>query len=643
MIWLRRGLTAPLGLLLLVSLALALVVLQANDTLLSPSYYKKELRKANVYEFALVDVTTALLDEARRLSLEDLPDSMERNLLVTLDLSTAEIVSSINRALPPEWVQAQVEEALEDLGSYITGERDTFEIRIQAGEQVPTAVSEVKALLRKANAYNLLFDELVTPEVRDAMAGELPLGLEIESARVVESVRRVVAPEWVRAQVESALDVVTPYVVGESDTFEINVHLADRVDIALEEIKGLLRETNAYDLLYNEVIEPEITGVLGLVIQLPFGLTVTNGEVVSALRQAAPPEWVQEQAERVISEAGPYLTGESSSLAVDVSLADNKRQARAVIEEIVEEKLRAALDVLTVCTEDSLQPGPVPGSTTLPDCIPADLGSDEIIQALSAEVTELIDSLIIGLIPNNVRFTDANLRQALILAGAQDNVDLLDDIRDVVADGWTYSYVDLRADVRGLFDDPIDGDRAVDALDDIRGFLRGDSLYDEQKLRADILDGDDDVRDFDRLRTNADRARTFKLIVYLPALVLLLAIGLLGGRRWSHRIAWASAFLAVAAGVTYALTGPVYDSVGSPRVDDAWDEILEEIDFDDDFGNTERLVVQKALEIADSVADGFASGIASKSMVLLIIGLLALGVSARWDSIARLAGRAEPP
>ena len=206
MIWLRRGLTAPLGLLLLASLALALIVLQANATLLNPSYYKKELRKANVYEFALVDVATALLDEARRLSLEDLPDSMERNLLVTLDLSTAEIVSSINRALPPEWVQAQVEQALEDLGSYITGERDTFEIRIQAGEQVPTAVSEVKTLLRKANAYNLLFDELVTPEVRDAMAGELPLGLEIESARVVDSVRRVVAPEWVRAQVESALD-----------------------------------------------------------------------------------------------------------------------------------------------------------------------------------------------------------------------------------------------------------------------------------------------------------------------------------------------------------------------------------------------------------------------------------------------------
>ena len=362
---------------------------------------------------------------------------------------------------------------------------------------------------------------------------------------------------------------MTPYVVGETDTFEIKVHLADRVDIALEEIKGLLREADAYDLLYDEVIEPEITGVLGLVIQLPFGLTVTNSEVVSALRQAAPPEWVQEQAERIISEAGPYLTGESGSLAVDVSLADNKRQARALIEGIVEEKLGAALDALPVCTEDIPGPGPVPGSTTLPDCITADLGSDEIIQALSAEVTELIDSLIIGLIPNNVRFTDANLRQALILAGAQGNVDLLDDVREVVADGWTYSDVDLRADVRGLFDDPIDSDRAVDALDDIRGFLRGDSLYDEQKLRADILDGDDDVRVFDRLRTNADRARTFNLIVYLPAMILLLAIGILGGRRWSHRIAWASAFLAVAAGVTFALAGPVYDSVGSPRVDDA--------------------------------------------------------------------------
>ena len=620
--------------------------MQANDSLLDPGYYKRELRKANIYEFALVDVATEGLNEARRLSVEDLPDRLDRNPLVTVDLSTTEIVSSINRALPPAWVQDQVEQAIDEIGRYLTGDRDTFEIRIRAADQVPTTVSELKSLLRKADAHNLLFDELVVPEVRDAMARELPLGLETGSARVIESVRRVVTPEWVRAQVESALDAVTPYVVGESDTFEINVHLADRVDIALEEIKGLLRESNAYDLLYDEVIEPEVTGVLGLIVQLPFGLTVTNSEVVSALRRAAPPKWVQEQAERIISEAGPYLTGEATGLAVDISLTDNKRQARAVIEATVEEKLRVAIDDLPICTDETQSPRPIAGSTTLPDCVPAGIGSDETIQALGADVTGLIDNLIISPIPSTARFTDANLRQALILAGAEDNVELPDDIREVVASGWTYSDVDLRTDLRELFDDPLDGDRAVDALDEIRGFLAADSVYDEQKLRADIRNagGDDAVRNLDRLRTNAGRARTFKCAVYLPTLVLLLAIGLLGGRRrWSHRIAWAVAFLAVAAGITYALAGPAYDSIGSPRINDGWDEVLEDIAFDEDFGTTERLVVQKALEMADSAVDGFASDIASKSLVLLIVGLLALGTSMGWDALARLVGRDWPP
>ena len=88
--------------------ALALIAVQANDSLLDPGYYKRELRKANIYEFALVDVATEGLNEARRLSVEDLPDRLDRNPLVTVDLSTTEIVSSINRALPPAWVQDQV-------------------------------------------------------------------------------------------------------------------------------------------------------------------------------------------------------------------------------------------------------------------------------------------------------------------------------------------------------------------------------------------------------------------------------------------------------------------------------------------------------------------------------------------------------
>ena len=117
--------------------------------------------------------------------------------------------------------------------------------------------------MRKADAYELLFKRVVDPRVRDAMELELPLGVEFAPDRLVESVRTIVPPVWVQGQVEGALDEVTPYFLGRSDTFEINVQLGDRVEIALEEVKALLREADAYELLYDGVIEPEVVKNLG--------------------------------------------------------------------------------------------------------------------------------------------------------------------------------------------------------------------------------------------------------------------------------------------------------------------------------------------------------------------------------------------
>ena len=114
--------------------------------------------------------------------------------------------------------------------------------------------------------------------------------------------------------------------------------------------------------MYDEVIAPQVEESLGEIVELPFGITVTNDEVLSALRQAAPPDWVQEQAERVIDEASPYLTGRSETLDISVLLADNKRDARDIIVETVKAKFTRAVEELPRCT----------GGRTLSQVIPRD-------------------------------------------------------------------------------------------------------------------------------------------------------------------------------------------------------------------------------------------------------------------------------
>ena len=170
MIWVRRALTVPLGILLLVVLGAAIVTLEISDTFLNPGYYPRELRDANFYEFVMVDVPTSALNEARQINGDMLPERFDENPLVTLGLSTNDIVASLNTAFPPEWLQDVVEQVFDELGLYIAGERDEFAITVRAGDQAVAMVAELKGLLGRADAYTLLFDEFVTPAVNDALS-----------------------------------------------------------------------------------------------------------------------------------------------------------------------------------------------------------------------------------------------------------------------------------------------------------------------------------------------------------------------------------------------------------------------------------------------------------------------------------------
>ena len=641
MIWLRRALTVPLGLGLFVLLLVALVLLQIGDTFLNPGFYTDELRKAKIYEFVLGDLMTSSLNEARELKAESFSDDLDENPLVTLGLSTEDIVSSINRAVPPEWLQELVEETFDEVGRYITGERDGFEIAPRAGDQVVIMVEEIKALLTKADAYNLMFEELVIPSVEEALSQRLPFGLDITSDRLADSVRRTVPPEWVQAQVEAALDEVTPYATGESDTFEIAVELSDLVGVALQEIKGLLREAESYDLLYDEVIEPGVRDSLGRDVELPLGIRLTVDEVISALRQVAPPSWVREQAEMVIDDAAPYLTGEVDGFVSTVSLVDNKRDARAIIVAMARDKLNQAADELPKCKpEQTFSLASIGGLTGLPECIPPGVQTGAIVERMTSLIADGVESFALKPIPDNIRFTDSILRRTLTQTGAGENVDLLDDVRELIRDGWTYTDRDLRNDLRQTFGDPGEGDDAVETLDNVRAFLADGWTYTERDLREDMAEaGDQDtLRDFDRGRTGLTRARTLRLLlVYLPVLITLVAIGFLGGRGWSGRFVWAAAFLVVVSAALLVVAGPVYNAVAEPRLDDARDSVIDEIDLDSDFPNTERLVVDKLFETITSVAGGMASGVAKKSLILLIVGTVGLVTALGWGTITSLA------
>ena len=637
MIVVRRFLTFPLGLILLVLLIVALALLQVNATFLDPDYYTDELRKADIYRFALQDVLTSALDEARALEGEDFSEDLDENPLVTLGLPTETIVAAVNRAFPPDWVQSRVEEVFNGFGRYISGQQDGFEVSPRLREQALITVAELKALLRDADAYNLMFEELIDPGIEDALTYQLPLDVEISAVQLQTAVRNIAPPEWIKGQFEAALDEITPYLIGQQQTFEIKVPLQDRANIALVEIKSLLRESDAYDLLYTQVIEPFVLDSIGPSVSLPFGLAIAGDEVLDGLRRVAPPEWVSQQAEAVIDQASAYLTGAEDGFAINISLADNKREAATVLEETIDVKLAELVGNLSTCDLSSTGAAATSiGRGQIPSCIPPGIDAQQALDRLDIDVKGFVRRFVLDPIPNDMTFTDVDLRRALVVAGAAENLDLIDDIREIVRDGWVYSDVDLRADLERTW-----GDQALERLQDVREFLADEWSYTEIDFRNDLVTATsiDSLNDFDNGRDLFGTVRTFRFIVYLPIIIVVVLIGFLGGATWRQRFGWAAVYLLITSFLVFLAAGLVYGEVSDVWLDEVRDGLTLEFGMDGKFENTERLVRDKLLEIVDSVSDGFASGIAKRSLIFVAVAAAILAIALGWDHILKLYRR----
>ena len=376
MIWILRALSLALGAVFFLVLLLTLVFWQVGGLFLDPESYASLLDENDVYEFALADLPTAVLEDRRAVEEAKTGDKIEDTPLLASGLTTDRIVAALNRAVPPDWLQDAVELNIDEFGGYITGQSDDFTLVIGTDERADVLLAELRALLEEADAYAVLHERVLVPRIEEAAADwareRLPFGVEVSDERIAAAARAVLPPEWARSQGQRIFDQATPYLNGESDKLAVNVQLSDRVDVATAEVKDIVAESPAYDLVYDEVIAPEIAERLGDTIEgLPFGAAVSSNEVIDALRDAAPPSWVRAQAERLIDEASPYVAGQADAFQVDISLVENKRPAHGVLTRLVEKKIQAQIDQLPICrTAEEARSALGGGFGRLPSCVP---------------------------------------------------------------------------------------------------------------------------------------------------------------------------------------------------------------------------------------------------------------------------------
>jgi hypothetical protein len=310
-------------------------------------------------------------------------------------------------------------------------------------------------------------------------------------------------------------------------------------------------------------------------------------------------------------------------LKVTISLGDYKPEIAAALGQLVDEKVEASFNSLPACSEEQLLELLSDPSLENIICRPADISYQEFKELVGLEAGSLVQALVEVGIPDEWILTEAELGQ---LFGGEGEEDVLSQVRELVQEGLIFTEEDLKEAM----------DTDATALEDIRQMIADGLTFSEQDLKQ-LMSGEGDgpgeqMAVFEELRSNLGTAKRWLNFIWLVPLLLLVAVGALGGQRWSSRLIWAAAVLAVMAIIAYIIFGPVFSATAQPVIDRT---------VTTGFGQTEgitSLMAQKGITVAQNTIDSFISGLKNQAIAITIASVVLIGVGVvlhNWERIRR--------
>jgi hypothetical protein len=629
MIWVRRLAAVLLGLIFVLFAIAFTMVSRANATVLNEDFYVRQLDKADVYNFIYDDALPAALAEA---------DTRSTDFPVEMRLIESDVVGVMRQTFPPDWLQEQVEETIEETIPYLLGDQDTFQITIPIKDRVVSAGGALKETAQEGKLVDILIDDVIIPRVTESLGDtrELPFGITLTDAEAEAAVREIVDREWLEQQVVETIDSVVPYLTSEKESFTVRLDLQSRAEPASRVLTDILKKGDLSDFVFSQVIDPEIDRQIGSELRLSYGITVTNEEVKTAVRDVLPKAWVDQRVAEMVDTTVGYLTRPDAEFSVSVPLAERKADAVEVVGALAEEKLQQRYDSLPVCTIAQVSQIDINriARQSLTCRIPG-VTSSQLQQQAGVFIRNEAERQIDQKLPDQWVFSEGDLEQQM---GA-DRFASITYVRDTLAQGFVYTSDNLReAMARNDFtgsdlewdsmlpsarEDFIGRSESAQRISDVRGWVTEGIVLNQQKFR-DKISGDDpeSLRSFDNFRDIVGTLRGMLWLGWLVMIGMLAGIGFIGGRSIMGRLIWPASFLAIAGVVLFVIAGPVYSGAVESRLEEQLAESLEETEGFD------ALMTEKFGQMGITAAGEVFSGVRNRGILFLGLaaGLVVAGV-----------------
>ena len=237
MIWLRRAFTLPLILIFFVLLIAAVTVTAVNNTVANPDFYNDQMVEADVYYYVYDSVLPAALDEMDTADTSDLP--------VDVDDLHNEIVATAEQAFPAPWLQQRFETATNVLIPYMVDNEAGFTYTFTVKEQMYDVGQAIKDNIFAGSAFLIVYDDVISymAEYYYQQLPSLPYGAGISQDDIETALREMITHDWLREQLNEAVDEVIPYLAGDRNYFEVNIPVQELMtDQALTQLLGPGRE-----------------------------------------------------------------------------------------------------------------------------------------------------------------------------------------------------------------------------------------------------------------------------------------------------------------------------------------------------------------------------------------------------------------
>jgi hypothetical protein len=214
--------------------------------------------------------------------------------------------------------------------------------------------------------------------------------------------------------------------------------------------------------------------------------------------------------------------------------------------------------------------------------------------------------------------TETELRQ-MFGGGGED--DFLSQARELVQSGLIYTDEDLRNDLGADYE----------TVENIRQRIASGFIFTEKELQGWLSGaGAGQVQNFNSLRSGLGTARQWLMVVWVIPLLLLVAVGALGGRGWRSKLIWAASVLAIAALIAYIVFGPLFNAMVQLQLDAAL------LPMGGQAEGLGAMVAAKGVVIVQNAVASFIGGIKSQALGILAVSILLIGLMAAWPALSRI-------